>query len=169
MYNEMLIKLTVRETNLNKIEDVSRALQILSKQEEACYNYIIKKKLFTRSFGYVILEKKQMDYILNKYDYDILVTVARHIADELAKESNKMSMIVYFDDHEGKNLYQFRMRRSFNFKKYDLRNILDLFEIDNGGGHEGAIGFRFPYEKINDVKAFTKNILDRVEEKVINL
>ncbi len=166
MYNEMLMKLTVRETNLNKIEDVSKAVHNITVQEERCNNYIIGKKQFSKSIGFVILKENDMNYIKRKFDYDVLVTVVRHIADELAEESGKLSLVVFFDDHDNDHLYQFRMRRSHSFKKFDLRKVLDYFDIKNGGGHEGAIGFRFSAESINNITEFTEKLILNIEEKV---
>jgi nanoRNase/pAp phosphatase (c-di-AMP/oligoRNAs hydrolase) len=166
MYNNMLMKLTVKETNLNKIEDVSTALHSLTLQEDECYNYIIHKKLFTDSVGYIILKSGEMDYIKIHFDFDVFITVVKSVADELAEESGKLSLIAYFDDHYGDPLYQFRMRRSHSFKKFDLRKVLDYFNISNGGGHEGAIGFRFSVDNVKNVEEYSKNILSRVEQKI---
>jgi nanoRNase/pAp phosphatase (c-di-AMP/oligoRNAs hydrolase) len=169
LYNNMLMKLTVKETNLNKIEDVSTALHSLTLQEDKCYNYIIHKKLFTDSVGYIILKSKEMDYIKSHFDFDVFVTVVKSIADELAEQSEKLSLIAYYDDHSNEPLYQFRMRRSHNFKKFDLRKVLDSFNISNGGGHEGAIGFRFSADSIKNVDDYAINLLSRLEQKLKKL
>jgi nanoRNase/pAp phosphatase (c-di-AMP/oligoRNAs hydrolase) len=169
MYNDMLMKLTVKETNLNKIEDVSMALHSLTMQEDECYHYIISKKLFTDITGYIILKAKEMDYIKKHFDFDVFITVVKSVADELAEESGKISMVAYFDDHLGDQLYQFRMRRSHNFKKFDLRKVLDYFNISNGGGHEGAIGFRFSADSIKNVDDYANNILSNIEMKIKKL
>jgi nanoRNase/pAp phosphatase (c-di-AMP/oligoRNAs hydrolase) len=166
LYNTMLMKLTVRETNLTKIEDIAKALHSLTIQEEGCYNYVIRKKQFLNSIGYIILQKKEMDYIKKHFDYDVLITVVKTIADELAEESGKLSMVVYFDDHGGDKLYQFRMRRSQTFKKYDLRKVMDLFNIADGGGHEGAVGFRFPVNTVNDIEEYSNNLISTVGSKI---
>jgi nanoRNase/pAp phosphatase (c-di-AMP/oligoRNAs hydrolase) len=166
MYNEMLMKLTVRETNLNKIEDVSNALHSLTMQEDECYHYIISKKMFTNSTGYIILKLNEMEYIKRHFDFDVFITVVKSVADELAEESGKISLFVYFDDHYGDQLYQFRMRRSHNFKKFDLRKVLDQFNISNGGGHEGAIGFRFTAGTIKNIDEYVNTILSDIELKI---
>ncbi len=169
MYNNLLMKLTVKETNLNRIEDVSTALHSLTLQEDECYNYIIDKKHFSDSVGYIILKEREMDYIKKHFDFDVFITVVKSIADELAEESGKLSLIAYYDDHSSKTLYQFRMRRAHNFKNFDLRKVLDYFNISNGGGHEGAIGFRFSADRINDVEEYAKNILSKIGLKVSKL
>lgn len=169
MYNTMLMKLTVRETNLNQIEDVSMALHSITMQEEECYHYIISKKQSSNSIKYILLKEKEMDYIKKHYDYDILVNVVKSTADELAEESGKLGMIAYYDDHDKDKLYQFRIRRSHSFKKVDLRQLLEKFNITNGGGHEGAIGFRFPVNTIDNFDEYTLNLISKVEKILKNL
>ncbi|MFH0976761.1 MAG: DHH family phosphoesterase [Spirochaetota bacterium] len=166
MYNSMLMKLTVRETNLTRIEDISKALHSLTIQEEGCYNYVIRKKQFMNSIGYVILRKKEMDYIKKHFDYDVLITVVKTIADELAEESGKLSMVVYYDDHGDEKIYQFRMRRSQIFKKFDLRKVMDIFNIADGGGHEGAVGFRFSVSTVNDIEEYSNNLLSTIDKRI---
>ena len=106
---------------------------------------------------------------MQKFDYDVLVTVVKYIANELAEKSGKLSLLVYYDNHDSNDLYQFRMRRSHSFKKYDLRNVLNYFSISDGGGHEGAIGFRFESKNIEDINEFTLNIISTVEKKIVNI
>jgi nanoRNase/pAp phosphatase (c-di-AMP/oligoRNAs hydrolase) len=38
--------------------------------------------------------------------------------------------------------------------------------IANGGGHEGAIGFRLEREEIRDIEAFMDRQLDAIDEDV---
>ncbi|MBN2040421.1 MAG: DHH family phosphoesterase [Spirochaetes bacterium] len=164
MYNEMLMKLTVKETNLNRIEDVSNALHRLTIQEEQLYAYLVSKKQSSKLFSYIIVNKVEMEEINNKFDYDVFITDVKHVADELAEDSGKLSLIVYYDNHENADLYQFRMRRSFNYKKIDLRNVIEILNIADGGGHAGAIGFRFPSKDIEDIDQYTETVISEVEK-----
>jgi nanoRNase/pAp phosphatase (c-di-AMP/oligoRNAs hydrolase) len=61
---------------------------------------------------------------------------------------------------------QFRMRRSSTFQTFDLRRILDLFSIKNGGGHEGAIGFRISRREIGDIPSFVLSLISGIEEAI---
>ncbi len=59
---------------------------------------------------------------------------------------------------------QFRLRRAGGWKGYDLRGFLTLFSIANGGGHEGAIGFRVPRGEIPDFHAYVTTLLQGIEK-----
>ena len=61
---------------------------------------------------------------------------------------------------------QFRLRRSAAWKKYDLRGLLALFAITNGGGHEGAIGFRVPRSEIPDFGSYLATLMDGIEKAI---
>jgi nanoRNase/pAp phosphatase (c-di-AMP/oligoRNAs hydrolase) len=61
---------------------------------------------------------------------------------------------------------QFRLRRAGAWKKYDLRGFLALFSIVNGGGHEGAIGFRIPRGEIGDFHAYVEKLVSGIEAAI---
>jgi nanoRNase/pAp phosphatase (c-di-AMP/oligoRNAs hydrolase) len=71
---------------------------------------------------------------------------------------------VYYDSPELSDYIQFRVRRSQQYKKYDLRDLLELFDIENGGGHEGAIGFRIHRTQVADYRLFIRNLIEGIEK-----
>jgi nanoRNase/pAp phosphatase (c-di-AMP/oligoRNAs hydrolase) len=81
------------------------------------------------------------------------------MANFLAEESGYVSLVAYYDPPEKSNLIQFRMRRSQNFKTLDLREVVSRLRITNGGGHEGAVGFRVPGEAVDNYDTFVENIV----------
>ena len=87
------------------------------------------------------------------------------MADRLAEESGRLGMVVY-DDSDGSGLIQFRLRRSHRFKTFDVRRVLEIFAIQNGGGHEGAIGFRVKPEDAADLKEFVDKLLLGIEKAI---
>ena len=96
----------------------------------------------------------------------MVVSVARTVADELAEKGGKLSLVGYCDDPKSSDLIQFRMRRSRDFRGIDLRDLLPLLGITNGGGHEGAVGFRATKEQIGDLDAFVARILSTLQEQL---
>ena len=169
LYNDILMKVTVRDTNFNKIEQVFYELQKLSSQEKECYNYIIQKHHFKKNVGYIILNQKKMKYINDKFDDDIFISVSKHAANNLAEESKKLSLLAYYDNPQKSDLIQFRMRRCHSFKEFDLREVMNLLSISNGGGHEGAIGFRIPKDSIKDLDNYVSEIIEVVSTKINRL
>ncbi|TAL30713.1 MAG: hypothetical protein EPN93_19100 [Spirochaetes bacterium] len=164
MYNSILQRTTVKETNFTDIGQVFKELQHLSEDEERCYRFIYEKKQIADSIGYVLLRKGDMKKLSSLYDGETIITVTRAIADTLAEESGKLSLLCYYD--QGHGLVQFRMRRSRAFKSFDLRDVLKIFEIPNGGGHEGAIGFRVEENKISDIDAYLNDFLVTMEKEL---
>ncbi len=166
MYNNILLRETTKESNFSDKNQVFEELERLSKKEERCFDFIISRKKFSQSIGYVILDQASSEYLFNECGNDIVVSVTRTIADILAEESGKLSLIAYYDNPEQSNLIQFRIRRGKNFKNYDIRTILQIFSIENGGGHEGAIGFRVARNSVPDISRYVDNLIFKIEQQV---
>jgi len=162
LLNELLAKETTKSGNLGSIKEVYGELQRLSSAEDMCYRFFMERKKRTPEVAYTILSDREMELLLQRADNDAIVSVARAIANELAEESGKLSLIAYYDHPSVSDLVQFRMRRSKDYKRYDLRNVLEMFSIENGGGHEGAIGFRLPRSEVNDLKGYVENMLENL-------
>lgn len=164
MYNDILSTVTVKESNFTDMDQIFTELQRLSESEEKCFKYIMQKQQYLGSIGYILLLDSDVKYLKEHFDIDVVISVIRSAADVLAEKSGKVSLVVHRDLDEKKKLIQCRMRRSHKYKKFDLRMIIDIFEIENGGGHEGAIGFRFKKKDINDFYEYFTNFISKVEE-----
>ncbi len=165
LYNNMLMVETTKESNLMNKDQIYREIQRTSAVEEDCYLYIDERKKFSKSIGYVVLDKNDMDYLTRMFDNDTIVAVTRSIADQLAEKSSKLGLIAY-DDSSHSNLVQFRLRRSQDYKDFDVRSVLSKFSIEDGGGHEGAIGFRIPKDRIVDIHDFVKRLVSGIEKEL---
>ena len=163
IYNDILMKTTVRESNFTRIDEIFNVIQKISQDEEYCYKYLMDRHSIKGSTGYVVLKEDDTAHLFEKFDEDTFITVTKSVANDLAEKSGKLSLIAYYDDKKKSDLIQFRMRRSHDFKNYDLRNILQVFSISNGGGHEGAIGFRFSRSTIDDLDSYVTDFLERLE------
>ncbi len=168
MFNEMLTKKTHKHSkNFSTMKEVFTELQQLSKEEDECFTLMMAQKVnYSSKIGTVIVSKNIVDQMASIYDHETIVSVARYAADSLAEYTHLLSLVVYYDDNDNSNLIQFRIRRSHSYKVLDLRSILEVFKIKNGGGHPGAIGFRIPAADIKDLNEYV-NILIRGIEKLI--
>ncbi|MBN2323892.1 MAG: DHH family phosphoesterase [Spirochaetes bacterium] len=166
IFNNLLAKETTKDTNFANMEEVFNELQRLSRKEEACYNYFIDRKKFSPSVGWVALSERDMRGLFKRCGIETVVSVARAVCDTLAEESGKISLVAYYDNPDESDLVQFRMRRSQGFKTFDLRKILEIFAIENGGGHEGAIGFRLEKDRFDDLEKFVAMLLEGVEKVI---
>lgn len=163
MFNDMLSKKTMKGGNFSNKDEVFRELHRLSAREEACYTYMMKRKHFSESVGYTVIGEAEMANLARRFDLDTIVSVARAVADALAEESGVMSLVVYADHPEKSTLVQFRARRSEGFRDFDLRDILEIFHIENGGGHQGAIGFRIEKEKLPNLEEYVNELVTGIE------
>jgi nanoRNase/pAp phosphatase (c-di-AMP/oligoRNAs hydrolase) len=165
LYNSMLVRETTKDTNFMNKDEVFHEIQRLSKGEERCFQYINSKKKFSKFVGYAVLDRADMDYLTGEFDNDTIVSVTRSIADHLAEESGRLGLVAY-DDAKNANLVQFRLRRGQGFKTFDLRKVLGIFSISDGGGHEGAIGFRVDRSSIGDIHVFVAGLLTGIENAI---
>ena len=165
LYNSLLVRETINETNFMNKEQVFHEIQRLSTVEERCSRYLSDRTRISGPIAYVLLDRNDMKQLSAEFDPDTIVSVSRSMADRLAEESGRLGMVAY-DDSDGSGLIQFRLRRSHRFKTFDLRRVLEIFSIQNGGGHEGAIGFRVKPEDAPDLKGFVDRLLHGIEKAI---
>ena len=166
MFNDMLSRRTTKKTNFSTMDQVFSELQKLSTREEDCFSIMMGHKRLSGSLAVVALTLEDMTPLFAKCDDDSIVSSARVIADQLAEESGKLGLVAYYDNPEHGDLVQFRLRRSSGWKVYDLRKLLERFSIANGGGHEGAIGFRIPRSEISDFPGYITKLIEGIETAI---
>ena len=165
MFGAMLKEMTVKGSrNFSTMEEVFKALESLSTEENECFDLIIRRKTVNSNIGYSLLSEKESLDLFAKYGNEIIVTVTKAVADKLSDASGRLGLIVYYDAPEISNFIQFRLRRNHRYTALDLRDILEKFKITNGGGHPGAIGFRIEKEKVSDLPAYLETLVAGIEE-----
>jgi nanoRNase/pAp phosphatase (c-di-AMP/oligoRNAs hydrolase) len=166
MYNDMLSRRTTKKTNFSTMTDVFTELQKVTVNEEGCFDYMVERQKVRGSIGYVALAMEEMAPLYADCGDEAIVSAARVMADRLAETSGVLGLVAYYDNPERSDLVQFRLRRAGGWKKYDLRGLLSILSITNGGGHEGAIGFRVPRSEIPDFPAYVDALLRKVETAI---
>jgi diguanylate cyclase (GGDEF)-like protein len=163
-FNEMLSRSTVKRTNFFTMDEVFGELQKLSAAEEHCYEAFYARRRTVGSIGVVAFSAPDMEPLYAACDDETVVTTTRSVADQLAEDSGRLGLVAYHDNPAHSDLVQFRVRRASKYKDFDLRNLLGLLGMTNGGGHEGAIGFRVPRGEVGDFDAYIERMLARIEE-----
>jgi nanoRNase/pAp phosphatase (c-di-AMP/oligoRNAs hydrolase) len=164
MFNRLLVSKTTRATNFSDMTQVFQEIQRLSLSEERCFKAFVTRKCSSQRISYVALEEEESRSMAAEFDPDTVVSVARAVADVLAEESGCLGLVCYYDDPSLSELVQFRIRRSHRYKQFDLRKVLELFQIENGGGHEGAIGFRVPRTQVAQLRSYVLQLIGGIEK-----
>ncbi len=164
-FSRLLSEKTHRtSSNLSSMEEIFKEITRLSKLEERCFKFFMQHKQNAKCISYIILDRSQTSPLPKDTDMDLFVSTARSVTDALAEMSGCLGMVAYYDPPEVSDLIQFRIRRSHSFEGFDLREILTAADIDNGGGHEGAIGFRIPASRIPDIQEFCRKLLEIIDD-----
>lgn len=168
MYNDILKRETTRSSNLSTIDELFAEMKRLSGEESSCFEFFRKHSSNSGFIHTIILHDDQSEHVFSSYAYDTVISISRSMADSLSEESGFFGLISFHDRPDHSNFIQFRIRRSQKFKDFDLRKILEIFQITNGGGHEGAIAFRIPKNEIDDIDLFTGKIVRRLADEIEN-
>jgi nanoRNase/pAp phosphatase (c-di-AMP/oligoRNAs hydrolase) len=166
MFNRLLTRRTYRSGNFANMKQVFDEIQRLSDIEQGCYSRLYGMRRFSRLFGYVVVAEPVVEELCQHYDADTVVSVARALADRLAEDSGCFGLVCYADAPRVSDLVQFRIRRSRQYRRFDLRHVLDEYSFQNGGGHEGAIGFRLPKNQLQDLEAYVTELIGGIEAVV---
>jgi nanoRNase/pAp phosphatase (c-di-AMP/oligoRNAs hydrolase) len=164
IFDRLLIEKTEKNsTNLSSMEAVFDVIRNFSVQEKHCFEGIMKLKNIGKSIHYICIDKAKSAELFKNYGTELIVNVSKAAADTLAEDCGKLGLVVYYDDPSLSDFIQFRLRRSATFLHVDLRSVLTGLAIKNGGGHPGAIGFRLKKDEVKNIKAYTADIVSRIE------
>ncbi len=161
-FNDIFMKPGARNFGFKSIYDIFHELHKQSDDEIECFHHIASQSELAEHIAYVVLSEEEMESLCDNFSKEIISSVIRAISNELAERSGYLSLVAYYHD----DLVSFKMRRCQNFKGFDLRDVITLFSIKNGGGHEGAIAFRFPRDSIEDLEEYVPRLVERVESEL---
>jgi nanoRNase/pAp phosphatase (c-di-AMP/oligoRNAs hydrolase) len=156
-------KTAVGSGNFASKEEVFNAIATLSSEEDECFHRMMSERARLPSLEYIILGELEAAAIHHEYGADMMATIAKAVADTLAEDGGKLGLVAYPDHPSVSDLIQFRVRRSHAYRDIDLRDILGTLSATNGGGHPGAVGFRFPKSEAPDFRDFAMGIAARID------
>jgi nanoRNase/pAp phosphatase (c-di-AMP/oligoRNAs hydrolase) len=149
--------------NFTSKEEVFEAIASLSSEEEECYRRMMGYRGKLKSLEYVVMDGTQAGELHDEFGEETLTTIAKAVADALAEEGGRLGLVAYPDHASVSDLLQFRLRRSHSYRDLDLRDTLAYLGATNGGGHPGAVGFRFPKSEAPDFQAFAMDLASRID------
>jgi nanoRNase/pAp phosphatase (c-di-AMP/oligoRNAs hydrolase) len=166
IFDRLLVEKTHQNShNLSSMEAVFDAIQGFSVQEKKCFDYFLSKKKDskTKAIRFIALTQEESAALFAQYGVSLIVNVSKAAADTLAEESTKLGLVAFYDTPDRSGFIQFRLRRSAEFTSLDLRTVLSQLNIENGGGHPGAVGFRVPKDEAADLPAYTADLAAKIE------
>jgi nanoRNase/pAp phosphatase (c-di-AMP/oligoRNAs hydrolase) len=167
MFERMLqTKTRQGSNNFSSKEQLFGAIASLSSAEEECFGKFLSFKGETGRIHFVILDDGESRSVFDRYGADTVVAVSKALSDKLAESSGYLGLVAYRDDPALSPFIQFRLRRSSTYEGLDLRSVLEKLSIENGGGHPGAIGFRFERDKVGDMVDFGHSVMKRVNRLI---
>lgn len=155
----LLREQTFSEGNFTNAETLYSEMVRLTEAEKQVWAYLMERRQIEGAVGYIVLAPAESTELFDRFGADVVVAVTRSATDRLAEESGRIGLVVYYDERHEQSLVQCRMRRNYGYTDVDLREILERLSIDDGGGHPGAIGFRFPRERIDDYPRLVQEIV----------
>jgi nanoRNase/pAp phosphatase (c-di-AMP/oligoRNAs hydrolase) len=164
LFNNLLTRTTVRESNFSDMKQVFQEIQKQSESEARCLDFFLQRNRLAERVGYSFLGDRDSARLAKDFDADTVIAAARSVADRLAEESGWLGLVCYCDPPADNQLVQFRLRRSRRYKTYDLRQVLELFGFTDGGGHEGAIGFRLPRKEIANLSDYVADLVKGIND-----
>ena len=167
MFDRLLIEKTDKNSrNISSMEGIFDVIQRFSVREKRCFERISEQKQKSRSIYYVALDEDESADLFKQYDSELIINVAKAVADTLAEESGRLGLVSLYDSPSLSDYIQFRLRRGSKFLSFDLRNVLETLDISNGGGHPGAIGYRVKKSAVEDINSYIGWMVGQIEEMV---
>jgi len=164
LFNNLLARTTVSASNFSNMKQVFQEIQKQSEAESRCLEFFLQRQRLEGRIGYAFLGDRDSARLARDFDRDTVIAAARTVADTLAEESGWLGLVCYCDLPDDTGLVQFRLRRSRRYKSFDLRQVLELFNFTDGGGHEGAIGFRLPRNQIQNLSEYVGSLVRGIDE-----
>lgn len=153
--------------NYSNITDIFTTIQQFSSEEKEIYQNLLEFTHFSDRTGFIFLTRQQSDAFFKKHNPFVFVKVIKSVTDFLAERSGKIGATSYYDESEAIGKIQYRLRAARGCTDIDFREIINIFNIADGGGHPGAVGFRLKIAEYTDsskVDNFNKKLLQKLNE-----
>ncbi|MDR0710201.1 MAG: DHH family phosphoesterase [Spirochaetaceae bacterium] len=165
-FDRYLEERTQKPVKKTSTEAAFDPLQSFSVQDKKCFDRIMGATVEAGALFYVGLDEAESKGLFDSYGNDRMVMVTKIVADILAENSGKLGLVAYYDTSKPDGLVQFRLRRGSKYNTLDLRKVLKKLNLDDGGGHPGAIGFRIPGGKIAGFDKFIAELAEDINALV---
>lgn len=153
-------------TNISSVDEISAALEALSEKEKQIYDSVIKYAEVKNGVGRLILDEEISAAVIGSVDYSQFLDIVKRITNDIAEKACGAGISIYYDPEKESDMIQFRIRASERIKGIDFRTVLRKFNITDGGGHPGAVGFRIGKKSISGFHNYVNTIIEEIEKMV---
>lgn len=165
-FNRILRRKTVRLRNYSSQEELFQELGTLSSRERACFDQLLDKAEFSGGIGYRGVSRQEIVERFSRFGVDTIANTSRAAADSLAEAAGKVGIVAYWDPDADSSFVRCSARRGHGYREFDLRDLIAIGGIQNGGGHPGAVGFRIPKNEVEDVEEYLQSLVARLAESL---
>lgn len=168
-FNRMLSEKFYKNSgNISSMEEILKVLETLSAEDARIYEKVMLDSYTVKNVGVVVLNKLKSKELTASIEYEQFLAIVKMATNTVADKAHGVGLSVYFDPPEVSNKIQFRLRASEEVKGIDLRRILTDLNIEDGGGHPGAVGFRFQDSEIEDLPSYLELLINKVQKLLDN-
>ncbi len=160
--NQILKKKTILSHNSKNIDSIEVLFDLLkssTEEDKQLYSMIIQHAVFTGKIGKVLLTEADSAMLISMTELSQLVTIIKTVTNDLADEKDGVGISSFYDYTADPVQVQCRIRGSGAVKGINLHKVIEHFNIEEGGGHPGAIAFRVRPKSYYEFSSF----IDEVE------
>lgn len=166
--DQQLANHTFDDKKATSVTDIMKIDQEQSPLEVSLNKYFMRRVGNEPRLHYIVMYKTDSAYIARLFEHSLVQNASRVLADQLAESSGFFGMTAYImqsDQDNERPLMQCRIRRNLGYRDLDLRVVLELCEVEDGGGHEGAVGFRFLYYGDRQAREYIDRIIQVLHDQ----
>ncbi len=168
-FNKMLQnKFHKNSSNIRSAEEILELLEAISEKDQTLFDRIMPLAHYEPKIGYIFLDHKESEKIIKPDDYIHFVDVIKRATNQLAEKTGHIGISIYYEPKEISSQIQFRIRASEKIRGIDLRPLIKELEIQDGGGHPGAIAFRFSRSEMKNPAQFLERIIEKLQDLLEN-
>lgn len=149
--------------NISSIDEILVVLEKLSAEEALIYEKIMQNSYISGNVGVVALDQSKSIELNSSLEYEQFLGIVKMATNNIADKAHGLGLSVYFDPPNISDKIQFRLRASDEVKGINLVPILEAMKIEDGGGHPGAIGFRFSAENVPNLHLYISELVKNAQ------
>lgn len=146
--------------NMATKEQVFNTLVELSDEEKSCLAIMEDGIVREESLHWIFLNSQEYLNLAGKWGSKTVLSAIKILANSMAESSGKLGFAGYCEGNDDSALLQFRLRRAANWTGLDLRNVLEILGMEDGGGHAGAVAFRCKLSDVAQPEDYLQKILE---------